>query len=110
MKDAIFHPAAIATVRSFPDAVRREFGKLLFDLQTGVTLGMPSSRPMPSVGKGVQELRLRDRSGIYRAFYFTRDARGILIFHAFAKKTQATSSHDLETGRKRLKEMLNEEI
>ncbi|MBV9887059.1 MAG: type II toxin-antitoxin system RelE/ParE family toxin [Acidobacteria bacterium] len=110
MKDAIFHPAAIAAVRSFPDAVRREFGKLLFDLQSGETLGMPMSRPMPSVGKGVHELRLRDRSGIYRAFYFTRDLRGILIFHAFVKKSQSTPAHDLEMGRRRLKEMLNEEI
>jgi phage-related protein len=110
MKDAIFHPAAIAAVRSFPEVVRREFGKLLYDLQTGVTLGMPMSRPMPCVGKGVHELRVRDRSGIYRAFYFTRDARGILVFHAFVKKTQTTSAHDLEMGRRRLKEMLDEKI
>ena len=68
------------------------------------------SRPMPSVGRGVHELRLRDRSGIYRAFYFARDARSVLVLHAFTKKTQATSVQDLELGRKRLKEMLDEEI
>jgi phage-related protein len=36
---------------------------------------MPPSRPMPSVGPGVEELRIRDRSGIYRAFYYTKSAR-----------------------------------
>jgi phage-related protein len=110
MKDAIFHPATLAAVQSFPQAVRREFGKLLYDLQMGIRLGMPTSRPMQSVGKGVHELRLRDRSGIYRAFYLTRDARGILVFHAFVTKTQTTSAPDLELGRRRLREMLDEEI
>jgi len=65
---------------------------------------------MPSVARGVHELRLRDRGGIYRAFYFAQDARGILVLHAFAKKTQTTSSHDLELGRKRLREMLDEKL
>jgi phage-related protein len=44
------------------------------------------------------------------AFYFTQHARGILVLHAFVKKTQTTSSQDLELGRKRLREMLNEEL
>lgn len=47
---------------------------------------MPLSWPMPSIEPGAAELRIRDRSGIYRAFYFTRSLRGILIFHAFVKK------------------------
>jgi phage-related protein len=75
MKDAIFHPATLAAVQSFPQAVRREFGKLLYDLQMGIRLGMPTSRPMQSVGKGVHELRLRDRSGIYRALPHSRCSR-----------------------------------
>ena len=75
MKAAIFHPAAIAAIRSFPEGVRKELGKAIFDLQRGEVLPMPLSRPMPSVGPGVEELRIRDRSGIYRAFYYTKSAR-----------------------------------
>src|ERR1700747_522085 len=60
---------------------------------------------MPSVARGVAELRISDRSGIYRAFYYTQSPRGILVFHAFAKKSQATAKHELELARKRLKEL-----
>ena len=65
---------------------------------------------MPSIKAGAAELRIRDRSGIYRAFYYTRSARGILVFHAFTKKTQATPTHELNLGKKRLKELLHEEV
>jgi phage-related protein len=110
MNAALFHPAAIEAIRSFPEEAKRELGKLIYDVQTGARLGMPQSRPMPSVAPGVEELRVRDRSGVYRAFYFSRSARGVLVVHAFVKKSQATSKQDIEIGRKRLREMLNEEI
>jgi phage-related protein len=71
---------------------------------------MPLSRPMASVAAGVEELRVRDRSGIYRAFYYARSARGILIFHAFAKKTQATPGRELLLRKRRLRELLHEEV
>jgi phage-related protein len=67
---------------------------------------MPLSKAMPAVGGGVAELRIQDRSGIYRAFYVARVADAIVIFHAFAKKTQKTSKREIELGRNRLKEML----
>ncbi|MDQ6653012.1 MAG: type II toxin-antitoxin system RelE/ParE family toxin [Acidobacteriota bacterium] len=70
---------------------------------------MPLSRPMRSIGQGVEELRIRDREGAYRVFYFTRFAEAILIFHAFVKKTMKTPPSEIELARKRLKEMLYEE-
>jgi phage-related protein len=106
VKAAIFHPGAIAAIRLFPDGVRRELGKAIFDLQRGEKLTMPLSRTMPSVASGVEELRIRDRDGIYRAFYYTKSARGILVLHAFVKKTAATAHEDIATARKRLKELL----
>ena len=110
MRAAIFHPAAREAIRSFPEDVRRELGKAIFDLQRGEVLGMPLSRPMPSVVSGAAELRIRDRSGLYRAFYYTSSPRGILVFHAFTKKTRATPKQDLDLGKKRLKELLHEEV
>ncbi len=110
MKAAIFHPAARAAIRSFPEDVRQELGKAIFDLQKGAALAMPLSRPMPSIKPGAAELRIRDQSGIYRAFYYSRLPRGILIFHAFVKKTQATPVRELNLGKKRLKELLHEEV
>lgn len=109
MKAAIFHPRVRQDIKAFPEDVRREFGKAIFDLQKGSNLGMPLSRPMPDVALGIEELRVRDPSGIYRTFYYKKSKRGILILHAFGKKTQKTPPREMEIARKRLKEMLDEE-
>lgn len=110
MRAAIFHPSAREAIRSFPEDVRREIGKAVFDLQRGEALGMPLSRPVPSIASGAAELRIRDKSGIYRAFYYASSSKGILVFHAFMKKTRATPTQELDLGKRRLKELLHEEI
>jgi phage-related protein len=109
VKLAAFHPKARNTIRSFPTDVRREPGKAIFDLQAGAKLTMPLSRSMASVAAGVHELRIRDRAGIYRVFYYTKLADTILIFHAFAKTTAKTPQHEILLRQQRLKEMLDEE-
>jgi len=68
---------------------------------------MPHSRPMPSVAAGVSELRVHGEDGVYRAFYFTLSAKGILVFHAFVKKAQRTPAAEIELARKRLRELLD---
>lgn len=108
MKPAIFHPEALVTIRGFPDDVRRELGKVIYDLQRGERLGMPLSRPMPVVGAGVGELRIRDKSGNYRLFYLAKLARGVFVFHAFVKKTQQTPKREISLAKSRLKELLDE--
>ena len=66
---------------------------------------MPLSRPMPSIGRGVHELRFRDRTGIYRVIYLLAGAGTIWLLHAFTKKTQATPQQNIETAKRRLKEV-----
>ena len=95
-------------MKSFPEEVRRAFGKAILELKNGTGLTYPLSKPIPSVERGVEELRLRDRAGIYRIFYLTRSERGILIFHAFIKKTQKTPQNEIDLAKKRLREMINE--
>jgi len=109
VRPALFHPAAKAAIRVFPKEVRRELGKAIYDLQCGESLGMPLSKTMSSVASGVSELRFRDPSGIYRVFYFLRSVKGVLVFHAFTKKTQKTPAREIEIGRKRLQELIDEE-
>ena len=106
MKSAVFHPKARDAIREFPEDVRRGLGKAIFDLQKCEKLSMPLSRTMASVAAGVEELRLKDRSGIYRVFYYTRLVDSILIFHAFTKKTQKTPQHEIDLAQQRLKEMI----
>ena len=71
-----------------------------------MNLTMPLSRSMSSVAAGVNELRMRDRAGIYRVFYYTKLADAVLIFHAFAKKTQKTPPQEIVLAQERLKELL----
>jgi phage-related protein len=68
VKPAVFHPKARDLIREFPEDVRRELGKAIFDLQKGSKLTLPLSRPMSSVGPGVEELRIKDRSGVLTQF------------------------------------------
>jgi phage-related protein len=110
VKPAIFHPAARTAIRLFPEDVRRELGKAIFDVQKGEVLAMPVSRPVSSVDAGVSELRIRDRSGIYRVFHYRQSSRGVLVFHAFMKKTQTTPQRELDLAKRRLKELLDEKI
>lgn len=107
VKPVVFHPSALATIRDFPKPARRIVGEALLTLQNGATIGMPLSRAIATVAPGVSELRAKDREGIYRVFYFTRSQQGILVFHAFTKKTQRTPPHEIAIARKRLKELLS---
>jgi len=102
------HPKARDILSSFPIEVKRVLGSAIFDLQKGAKLKMPLSRPITSVGSGVAALRIRDRFGVYRVFYFARLTDSILVFHAFQKKTEKTPNDEIRLGQKRLKEMLDE--
>lgn len=107
IKPVLWHSKARETVRSFPKPARNELGYLIFRLQKGETFGMPHSRPVRSVGPGINELRVRDAAGIYRAFYYISDPFGIMVFHAFKKKTQSIPQRDIKLGKKHFKELLN---
>ena len=106
MRPALFHPKALEVLRSFPEDVRRAMGKAILDLQKGHTLSMPLSKAMPSVALGVEELRVHDAATQYRAFYYRKSPRGILVFHAFTKRTRKTAATEIALARRRLKEML----
>ena len=75
-------------------------------LEVGHLFSMPLSRPMPSVGKGVHELRFRDRAGIYRVIYIVLGKELIYLLHAFIKKDRKTSKPNIDLAKKRLKECL----
>jgi phage-related protein len=47
-------------IQEFPDEIRNDMADLLAQLDVGIKLSLALSRPMPSIGKGVHELRLKD--------------------------------------------------
>lgn len=78
-------------------------GRFPFEkLQAGESLGLPHSRPMPSIGKRCHELRIHDRQESWRVIYrIDRDA--IVIAEVFKKKTQATPKQVIEECRARFR-------
>jgi phage-related protein len=83
------------------EAARIEAGFLLRRLQRGELIGLPASRPMPAIGNGCHELRVRDGDAHWRVMYHMA-ADAIVILDVFAKKTQVTPKPVLEACRKRL--------
>jgi len=90
-------------IAELPDEIRGDLADALARLDAGHSLSMPLSRPMPTVGKGVHELRLRDRSGEYRVIYAIGKSGEVHVIHAFKKQTQATPQGNVDLVRKRIK-------
>jgi phage-related protein len=65
-------------------------------------------KSMPTVGQGVQEIRLRDSTGAFRVIYVARFAQAVYVLHCFQKKTQTTSKGDIELANKRYRELRKE--
>jgi phage-related protein len=55
--------------------------------------------------KGLHELRLKDRTGAFRFFYYIKKGDAIFFIHAFKKKKQELPSKEIEIVRKRIKEV-----
>jgi phage-related protein len=83
-------------------AARVEVGRLLWRLQTGESLGLPHSRPMPSIGRRVHELRVRDDQANWRLVYRI-DPDFLLVVDLFAKTTPKTPKHVIDRARERLR-------
>lgn len=80
-----------------------ETSRLLRSLQVGESLGMPRSRPMPSIGPRCHELRVRDEDNHWRIIYRI-DADAILVLDVFAKTTRTTPGKVIDGCKKRLRD------
>lgn len=107
MKRLRLHRQVAKDIEKLDPFTRSRLAELFSLLAAGANLGLPVSRPMPTVANGTHELRLKDRTGQYRVFYFTKSADAVLVFHFIKKKTEATPHHELEIARGRLKEMMS---
>lgn len=90
---------SLRSLREFPDDAKHDAGYQLDRVQHG--LQPDDFKPMPTIGKGVEEIRVRDDSGAYRVIDTARLADAVYVLHAFQKKTQATSKRDIELAKQR---------
>jgi phage-related protein len=85
----------------FSAEARIEAGYLLRSLQKGESLSLPHSRPMPTIGRRVHELRIVDQGSTWRIVYRV-DTDAIVIAEVFAKRTRETPQRIVKVCRQRL--------
>ncbi|MGH9467536.1 MAG: type II toxin-antitoxin system RelE/ParE family toxin [Terriglobales bacterium] len=107
MKPIRFLGDSLRRLRAFPEAARHEAGYALWRMQLG--LQPHDYKPMPSVGQGVEEIRIRQSSGAYRVIYLARRPERVYVLHAFVKKRQETGRRDLDIARKLYGELKGEQ-
>ena len=106
MKPVRFLGDSLKCLRDFPEDARQEAGYQLDKVQRGE---QPEDfKPMPSVGAGVQEIRVRDDSGAYRVIYVARFEEAVFVLHAFQKKTPATPKRDIDLAKMRFAQLLKD--
>ena len=97
MKPIRFLGDSLKRLREFPDYARQDAGYQLDKVQRGE---QPDDfKPMPSIGRGVEEIRVWDDSGTFRVIDTARVKAMVVVLHAFQKKTQTTSKQDIELAR-----------
>lgn len=112
MKDVGGTPAEIhwegdskETLSGFPRDVKLGLGYSLRRLQNG-EFPACETRSMPSIGKGVWELKESHERAWYRVVYLSKIGSVIYVLHCFEKESRKTDKRDIATARVRLKQVL----
>ncbi len=101
-----FRGTSLRDLKLFPESARREAGHQLDLVQHGHD---PDDwKPMTSIGSGVREIRIHDISGAYRVVYIAKFSHAVYVLHCFQKKSQKTSSTDIEVANRRYRELILE--
>jgi phage-related protein len=61
---------------------------------------------MPTVGAGVQEIRITDKGNAYRVFLLIRFEEALYVLHVFQKRSQKTAKPDLRLAKTRYADLL----
>ena len=105
-KNIQFLGSSLNDLREFPVSACREAGFQLDKVQHGEE---PSHyKPMPTIGRGVREIRIQDAAGAFRVIYIAKFADMVYVLHCFQKKTQKTSQTDLAIAETRYRDLLKE--
>jgi phage-related protein len=105
MKPVVWLGDSLERVRDFAPDARHEVGLQLGLVQEGL---QPSDwKPMPAVGLGVAEIRVRI-GGAYRLIYVAKFSEAVYVLHAFEKKSRKTARTDIELARRRFRSMVED--
>ncbi|MBI5317608.1 MAG: type II toxin-antitoxin system RelE/ParE family toxin [Nitrospirae bacterium] len=101
MKPLRFLGTACRDLAAFPELVRRQAGYELFMVQVGRE--PLDFKPLPTVGSGAYEIRIRDAAGAFRVVYVAKFEKAVYVLHAFQKKTPKTSRANIDLAVQRYK-------
>jgi phage-related protein len=105
VKPVVWLGDSLHRLREFPDDATRVAGYQLHQVQLGRE---PSDwKAMPSVGLGVNEIRVR-AGAAYRLIYVAKFAEAVYVLHAFRKKSRKTAHEDIELARRRFWRLVEE--
>jgi phage-related protein len=102
MKPVRFVGNAKDDLSAFPKSARTRAGYELFMVQAG--RDPDDWKPMPTVGPGACEIRVRDQAGAFRVVYVAKFEDAVYVLHAFQKKSRKTSPSDLKLARQRYRD------
>ena len=92
-------------VREISTEAQADFFDAVSLLSAGKMLSMPLSRPLATIYPALYELRIRDRVGQIRFFYYIKKGEAIYMLHAFRKKTQELPKREIDIVLKRMREI-----
>ena len=105
-KPVEFRGSALEDLRAFLPEARREAGHQIDHVQNG--RDPDDWKPMPAIGKGVREIRIRNAAGAFRVIYLAKLADAVYMLHCFQKKTQKTAKVDLDLAKERYHDLVKE--
>ncbi|MGD9152694.1 MAG: type II toxin-antitoxin system RelE/ParE family toxin [Gammaproteobacteria bacterium] len=105
MKNIIYVGDSHKVISKFPNKPKQQILSLLDGIKFGVMPLPQEFKCIPTVGKGVYELRIRSGAQ-YRVFFVSKFHESIYILHAFTKKTQKTARKDISIAKKRYKDVI----
>jgi phage-related protein len=104
VREMVFVGGSGEDLRAFPEVARHRAGYALWLVQQGEE--PPDWKPMPTVGPGCREIRVRDAgSNAYRVIYVCATAQALWVLHCFQKKSQRTAKADLDLAAARYRAM-----
>jgi phage-related protein len=102
MKALKFLGSSLLDLSAFPENARRHAGFELWQVQLGL---MPRDfKPMPTVGSGAYEVRIKVGTQ-WRVIYVANRGNTVYVLHAFQKTTQKTAKRDIDLAASRYQQM-----
>lgn len=95
-KKVVWIGTSLDDLRDFPKGARHDAGFQLEQVQLG--LEPDDWKPMPAIGAGSLEIRIRTADGAFRVFYVTKFGDAVFVLHCFTKKSQKTAQRDIAIG------------